>query len=505
VSNSKVLRACSVWPLLVAWIIALATPTAQAQIAPESLLVPAPYGLPVTTVPNDIAINPVEPWMGFAQQTDLPSVPDSPTSQERDKLIDGRLEKIEKELAQAAEAEKKKKASDALKPLVRPRGRLHTDANWFSQSPLNRETVGDIEDGVFFRRARLGFDARFFDVTDLRLDFEMGARGRPNLFDAYGNISELPVVGHFRMGHFREPFSLEAQTSSNWYTFIERALNTVFDPSRNWGVMLYNNNEAETLTWWIGAFRANTNDWGADVTDKGGRAVTGRVTWLPYYDEADEGRHFWEVGGSFSYRDPNFLIENGSQKVNKSTVVYPVFPLNYLYEEKVATVPPLINIVIPNASAVQLFGFETTRNFGPLNLQSEYIASRVERNDASTVLFGGVYVQASYWLTGESRRWNRLLGSFGEAQVFSPFLRPDKGSQAGRGWGAWEATLRWSDLNLNSKDLQGGYLDATTAGLNWYLNPYVRFMFNYSLNNLDNPEKGRSDLNVFNTRFDLHF
>jgi len=417
-----------------------------------------------------------------------------------------RMEQIEQQLGDHLANEKKKKDDDKKKPVIKPRGRLHSDANWFHQSGLNqlqlsdkdpRKYDGDIEDGVFARRARIGFDGSFMENTEVRLDYEMGAPGHPNLFDAYGNLLGVPFLGTVRMGQFREPFSLEAQTSSNFYTFMERALNTSFDPSRNWGLMFYNHNSAETITWALGVFRDQTNFYGADASDSGGRALTGRTTWLPFFNNQDDENDYWELGSSYSYRDPRDNLVN-----------YPVKPLNFLSEFRSSSLqiatPNILQLYNENAESVQLLGFETTRTMGPLNLQAEYIGTWVDLGNR-TNLSHGSYAQASYFITGEHRRWNRKLGTFAPTKVNTPFLsNKGKGFQ---GTGAWEIAIRWCDINIQGAEGNRaipGYARATTAGLNWYLNDNVRMMINASPLQLHSKSMV-GDLNVFQSRLDIHF
>ena len=432
---------------------------------------------------------------------------DSKDDAELTKSLQKRLEAIEKELKKAKDAEQKKKDEDAGKPTVKPRGRLHLDANWFHQSDANRAAVGDIQDGTYIRRARLGFDAKAFEVTEYRLDFEMGSGGgRPSIFDAYGKVTQLPLLGNVQLGHFREPFSLEAQTSSNWMTFIERSTNAVFDPARNWGLMIFDHNDTEDMTWAMGVFREGSDNFGDDIGDSGERAVTSRVTWLPYYDEPSQGRYFFELGASYSYRDPDnrFLVGPGGPEA--ATTRYFGAPENLANEDGVGRVPFFIDISIPDATDVQLIGLESSWNIGALNLQSEFIGSYVDRFAAPSCFFHGAYVQASYFLTGECRQWDRKLGYFGRAQVFEPFFRVQtKDCKTCTSRGAWEVAVRWNYLNLSDENINGGYLDTSGIGLNWYLSPYMRMMFDYNLADLHDFSDGRSDAQVFSTRLDVHF
>lgn len=475
-----------------------ATP-AYFQVAPPSA------GIPTLDFDSHVQISYQQAQVSFSEATN-----DFRQPQEDEEIIkdlEERLAAVEKDLKKAKDAEQKKKDEDATKPSVKPRGRLHTDANWFHQSAANRAAVGDIQDGTYIRRARLGFDAKAFEVTEYRLDFEMGSGGgRPSIFDAYGKITQLPRVGNLQIGHFREPFSLEAQTSSNWFTFIERSTNNTFDPSRNWGVMIFDHSDDLDTTWAIGAFREGSDNFGDDIGDSGERAVTSRVTYLPYFDEPSEGRYFFEVGASYSYRDPDnrFLTAPGDPE--EAIVRYIGAPEDLLNEDGVGRVPVFIQVLVPDATNVQLFGVESSWNIGSLNIQSEYIGSYVNRLAAPSVFFNGAYVQASYFLTGECRQFDRKVGSFGRAQVFENFFRvrtKDCGICTSRG--AWEIACRWNYLDLSSEDLQGGYMDTTGLGVNWYLSPYMRLMFDFNYVDLHDVTDGRSDAQAFATRLDVHF
>ncbi len=56
------------------------------------------------------------------------------------------------------------------------------------------------------------------------------------LRDVFVGLDAIPGVRQIRVGHFREPYSLDGMTSSNFMTFLERAPSNVIAPARNWGV-----------------------------------------------------------------------------------------------------------------------------------------------------------------------------------------------------------------------------------------------------------------------------
>lgn len=439
---------------------------------------------------------------GYAQEPG--TTPSSELDSNRLSELENRIGELESLLDKQARGEKRIAEEKAKKPIVTPRGRIHTDANWFHQSDANRAAIGDLQDGVFVRRARLGFDAAAFGVTEYRLDFEMGAgRDRLVLVDAYGRLTNIPWLGNIQMGHMREPFSLDNLTSSNWATFMERSLINAFDPNRNWGLMMFNCNEAENFTFAMGVFREGTDQFGDDIGDSGERALTTRSTWMPYQDT--EQNHFIEVGGSYSYRNLDKQFPSGIGGPEQSILRFQGRPEIALAEENVGGVPSIIAVEFNDASNAQLFGVETSWNFGSLNLQSEFNGASVHRGTLPSAFYHGTYAQASYFLTGESRLWNNRAGTFARTNVHNPIKLgyKDRGSLAGSG--AWEVAVRWSYLDFTDAVQDAGYLDTLTTGLNWYLNPFVRLMFNYTHADVHLPTHGRSDLGIFHTRLDVNF
>ncbi|MDK1030696.1 MAG: porin [Planctomycetia bacterium] len=280
----------------------------------------------------------------------------------------------------------------------------------------------------------------------MQFDF---AGGTAVLKDAYIGIKGLPV-GYLKIGHFNEPFSMNLLISSKYITFMERASPTdgVFAPGRNTGVQLSNTCFGERATWAIGVFR-DTGSTGMDTTD-GGHAVTGRVTALPIY--RDKGRKLLHVGLAGSYRDTN------------KTTTYAARPEMHL-------APKFMSTGSLSPSSVSLLGGEVAAVYGPWSAQAEVIWSSAS-GVGSSGNFYGYYGQLSYFLTGEHRPYKKSTGLFSR-------VKPKKNFGKDGGRGAWEVAGRYSFLDLSDAGIAGGQLRDFTLGLNWYLNPNTRIMWNY--------------------------
>jgi phosphate-selective porin OprO/OprP len=349
-------------------------------------------------------------------------------------------------------------------------GRLMNDWFWSSEDAGLKADVGEQEDGVEFRKARLYFEGLIYGNVEYKLEFDF-AEGDAVLKDAYLGLTDFPL-GKLRAGHFKEPFSLEELTSSKYITFMERALPNVFAPGRNTGFMLHNTAFDERMTAAIGVFR-DTDDQGKAVDD-GGYNVTGRVTVLPVYK--DKGANLLHLGAAYSYRNPDDSIQ------------YQQRPEAHLANRFVDT-------GIFAGDQVDLVGLEAAWVKGPLSLQGEYMMADADRlGGGSNVKFDGYYVQASYFLTGEHRNYKTSEGAFSRT-------KPKKNYSAGVGPGAWEVKARYSGLDLNDSDIAGGELNDITAGVNWYLNPNIRIMWDYV--HADKDDVGQADMLMMRLQFDF--
>lgn len=407
--------------------------------------------------------------------------------------LEERVAQLEEELQRLQEAERKKRQAEETRPSGGFTAQLQADAMYFAQDAANQAAVGDLQDGAVIRRARIGWAGEYM-LTEYRIEFDFALAGRPTFLDVWAGLKDVPYLGRVKVGHFFEPFSLERYTPNRFLTFLERSpIDQAFAPARNLGLIAANHNEQETVTWALGLFRTNSDVFGDDLGDNGEKSVTGRITWLPWYDEPAEGRYLVHLGAGYSFRDADgdtvrfrAQPEIRSQNTNPATAFF------------VDTLP------IP-AHFFQLFGVEAAVVNGPFSVQGEYMYVPVDRIGGRDVAFYGAYLYASYFVTGEHRPYQRGTGVFGRVVPFEEFflVRTSRGVRAGLG--AWEVAARASHIELNDQDVAGGRFTSLTLGVNWYLNPHLRVTSNYVHTFLDRVPAGKSDADMVGFRAGFEF
>ncbi|MDY0039341.1 MAG: porin, partial [Desulforhabdus sp.] len=287
-------------------------------------------------------------------------------------------------------------------------------------------------------------------------------------------LKDLPYLGGVKYGHMKEPFSLEELTSSNDIMFMERSLPNALVPGRNVGIKVQNAGFSDKLTWALGAFR-ESND-----LDEGYQDVyhlTARLTGLPWY--AEEGRKLIHLGLSYIHA---FNEDDAPLRFEASP------------ESSLVAISFVDTGDIPARDA-DFFNPEIALILGPFSLQGEYIYTRIIAADGSDLDFYSYYVQSSYFITGEHRKYKKAEAIFSAVEPLQPF-NPPRGS-----WGALELALRYSSIDLDDEWVRGGKLEDFTAGLNWHLSKSVKLMFNYIRADLS----GVGESDIFQSRFQVIF
>lgn len=344
----------------------------------------------------------------------------------------------------------------------------------------------DLSDGANFRRARLGIEGKAFGDFEYNFLYDFGGSGA----EEAGKISSAwlqyngfgPVK--LRVGAYAPVTSLEDAASSNSSLFAERA--SVAETVR--GIAGGDGRTAIGLL-------ANGERWNASA------AVTGNVVTTSSYDE--------QLGfvGRFAYvpfkRDVS-LIHVG---VNTTVVVSPaasgpdISPAGAVSNLRLRDRPEirvdgtrLVDTGNIDSDGLTSIGLELGAQYRSLYLQAEYFDIGIERRKSALPdpEFSGWYVQGSWILTGEARRYATTNAGFDGPRPAKPFSLKD------RQWGAVELALRYSNLDLNYREtaapatgsVRGGEQDILSVGLNWYLNNTVTLQAAYRNVQVDRTSPG---------------
>ena len=344
----------------------------------------------------------------------------------------------------------------------------------------------DLSDGFNFRRVRLGVEGKAFGDFEYNFLYDFGGSG----VEEGGKISAAWVQYNgfgpvkLRVGAFPPVTSLEDAASNASSLFGERA--SVAETVR--GVA---GGDGRTAVALLGGGERWTFS----------AAVTGNVIGTSTFDE--------QTGfvGRFTYvpyRRTDALIHLG---VNTTLVFNPaasgpdVGPAGAVTNLRLRDRPELrvdgarlVDTGNIDADGLTSIGGEFGAQYKNLYVQAEYFDIGVERRNRALPdpEFSGWYVQGSWILTGEKRRYSATNAGFDGPRAAKPFNLKE-GT-----WGAWELAVRYSNLDLNfletalpaAGSIRGGEQDILSIGVNWYVNNGVTLQAAYRNVSVDRRSPG---------------
>ncbi|MFK5857484.1 MAG: porin [Bacteroidota bacterium] len=354
-------------------------------------------------------------------------------------------------------------------------GRVQYDVMWIQQDDsLNKHF--DANNGAEIRRARFYISGQVYN--NIKFKFQMDFAGdKAVIKDAYIRLTKIPVVGNLQVGNFKDPFGLVFLTSSKYLTEMERPLGNVFDNDRDLGFMIFNQHLKKRLSWYAGYFYPSSNS-GKYVGSK--YNLVFRLTGLPVY-KVEQGYTILHLGASFAH-----------QYHDNTEVTYSLRPEAHL-------APKYLNIVMDKISDINIFNSEFLFIRGSLSFESEYTVSNVNPSSTSTLtnssyMFKAYYGTISWFITGEHKNYVPSKTTF-------DIIKPKKNFGKDGGLGAFEVSLRYSNIDLDDANLNGGQMSSITGGVNWYLNPATKVAFNYVYTDVKNIGKA----NIIQMRFQVVF
>lgn len=382
-----------------------------------------------------------------------------------------------------------------------------------SKGALNLKTSGEN-----FRRAQIGFqgiiagDFSYKFVYDFggtngdetyqafagansggsTLTTSTGAGSGPHIKEAWVGYKGILDPFQLRVGAMPTPANLSDMTASDDLLFSERP--SAAQLSR--GLDADDGRESVGFIgngdWWQGSLFLTGDTYGkgalippATRSAGGQEAVVGRAAIFPFNDPATNFNV--HLGGNFGYvLHPTESTSTATPGVTTTPITFSDRP-----ELRVDNVTFLSTGGIDAKNAYSA-GVELAASWGPLMIQGEDFWFGIDRNNPAVGVtnphFNGWYVEGSWVLTGEFRKYNPANAAYTRPSPADPF------DPAHGGWGAWELAARYSSTDLNyhttvalaGDRVFGGKQDIVSAGINFYPNDTLKFMVDYQDVNLHN-------------------
>ncbi|MGQ0620821.1 MAG: OprO/OprP family phosphate-selective porin [Panacagrimonas sp.] len=350
-------------------------------------------------------------------------------------------------------------------------GRIHLDSNIFVEDDDDVDGIGDQSTDIFFRRARLTLEGKAYGWT---YKFENDFAGQSEIEGS--GFREMWIgtklgPANVRIGQAKPYRGMEELTSSNEITFMERpfATATSIYGSRQYLTGLFFDGAGESWGWGLAGYNLRNGSDTDNETD--GMGGSGRVYFAPVKSDTS----LFHIGLTASLDNPT----NG-KTVGASSVRF------------VGRSGPSQSLSTSTTDEQTTYGVELAGKAGPFYAQGEYAAATFSQQEADDVDVDTYYVQLSYLITGESRPYDIKKGVF-------------KSPKPNGAAGAWEAKLRYDFIENQGDDITEREVSQLVAGLNWYVNPNVRMMFEYITG--DNEADGAEEISgdVITTRVQFGF
>ncbi|MCH9639833.1 MAG: porin [Betaproteobacteria bacterium] len=333
-------------------------------------------------------------------------------------------------------------------------GRVHADASTSSDDNFLDSDGNQVNanNGTELRRGRIEYIGTFFRdwIIKNQLEFAGDEISLRDLWLRYAGLDFVDIT----VGEQKQAFSRELQESSNDMLFIERSVMNVINGAlvdRAMGVNI--SSQGDIWAGQVGIYGDSIATNKRKIAADEGWSVSSRFSFTPIAEK----NKLIHLGIAGNYREPNGLANSTLQLASRSTNMSNL---------------SLIQSTTTDINNIKMLGLEASAILGPFSLGGEYTNTWINRKKGeSNLYFNGWYGEAAWTLTGEQRNYKN--GRFFRVKPTNNFNLNKKRI------GAWELAARYSEVDLNDGNFNGGKLSNLTIALNWYLNENIRLMAGY--------------------------
>ena len=338
-------------------------------------------------------------------------------------------------------------------------GRIMVDFATWDGEPFSG-VPGESGAGSELRRARIYLKGKYHDWQyRLQTDF---ADDKTRNKSAYIKYTGFELVDLY-IGKHKEPFGLENLSSSKYISAMERsASNANFAGARAIGFSMASSGKHHGLH--VGVFDVGSTSTEANF------AVTGRAT----YVLQSSANHLAHFGLSYSAR------QHDDSEV-------------YAIENRAGVHPTSIKSIISGDTFISdsnVYGLELAYAWQRWTASVEYSAAKLTgKTTESDRDFSNYYLQLSYFITDDKRKYSVDSGTFGSVSPSSPK-------------GAMEIFSRFEGIDLSDNNV-GTDANIVTLGLNWFATKYTRVSLNYVYSDLEYAQLTSNGTNIDGSAFSL--
>jgi phosphate-selective porin OprO/OprP len=336
---------------------------------------------------------------------------------------------------------------------------LLVDFATYIQDDENEQQVGDLDEDVGLRDARLLFSGRFKTKRPLSwtIGYMYDSADDEWRFRQTGIQIGVPeLLGNLFIGRTKEGYSMiKVMTGYHPWTMERSPGLDAFVPILADGAKWMGYLPGPRVFYSLGMFGDEVSE-DEKFATYDYQGVT-RLGWLPIASE--EEKTIWHVAAMGRYGRPD-----------EGSILFRSRP-----EESLA--PFFVETPEITSDFAGTTGFETYYRRGSWLFGGEYDWQNVAPKAGGDRNFHAGDVVAAWIATGETRGYKPRGGYF---DPVSPTRTVFQG-----GPGAWEAVLHMSYIDLDDRNIQGGKLWRLTPMMNWYLSDNVRLEFGYGYSILD--------------------